>query len=528
VVRLWITVAMLALGAGLLIASALVGPGARGSAGKIPTRGTLRVGLASDQFGTVDPAAVPFPETCGSLLRRSDGEPFRIVPEVASEFPAVSDGGRKFTFTLRPGFRFSDGSKVTPSNFKYALERILDPRRFDTHYASLFQDIVGADAIKQGRTRKLSGVRLVRPGYDLPVRMILVCAAERDLPVIPEGVPAPVVGAGPYYVSRYVPGHDLVFTRNRYYGGARRHHLERIHFFLDVAPDEIVPMIESGALDTGDLFGASDLGTTLPALKKKYGVNRSRFFVKPGFWISYFVFNMRAGIFHGNAGLRRAVNYALDRDAIVRAAGGFPFVNPGSSHYIPAGIAGRSRGHVYPQHHPELARARRLAAGHTGDGKVVLLVLPGFLEAGDMVEANLAALGLDVTVKPVGNVVGAMRNSWSGWDMGMTGWSYDYPDPNNGIDPLFHGGKQGTANFSGMDIARYNRMMDRAAAQPQGRRRWRSYARLERELMAKVAPIAVFRDVDRPILISRRVGCVSFTAWLRGAELDLATACLKR
>ncbi len=545
--RIPISLAMLAVGASLLIASALVSQGARGSISKAREGGTLKIGFANDIFGTVDPA-VTGPQlraTCGSLLRPSDASPVRIVPEIATGY-RVSNGGRRFTFILRRSFRLSSGERVKARNFKVALERILDPRLKElSREAPLFQDIVGADAIVNGTRPTLSGVRafgyklvirLVHAHPDLPLRMSLVCAVPRNLPVDPEGVRGPVASAGPYFVSRYVRGEELVLSRNKHYGGGRRVHLDRISFRFDLPGNRLIPMVETGELDvTACCFPYSwaPSQSTMASLKKRYGLNKSRLWVRPQLWVSYLAFNMRGGLFHKNLELRRAVNYALDRDRIHEAFGS-SFLNTPTDRYVPPGIPGRMKGHLYPPHKPNQATALRLAKGHTRTGKATLLwqgrngePIPA---AAAVIKSNLAGIGIHLAVKlaPLTEYTATMRDDSSGWDIGQTGWSYDYADPYAGINLLFHrrevGNHPENGNLSGIDVPpRYDKLMNKAAALPLGPRRWRAYARLERELMTEVAPIAVFRIVNAFTFVSTRVGCLAFTPYL-----NPATACLKR
>jgi peptide/nickel transport system substrate-binding protein len=538
---------MLTIGVSLLIASALVGQGARASIRNVRDGGTLRVGLSNDIFGTVDPALAftALPGTCGSLFRPSDASPVRIVPEIAMRY-RVSDGGARFVFILRRSFRLSNGERVKAWNFEIALKRMLDPRIKELSYlGTLFRDIAGADAFVNGTTRTLSGVRAI--GYklvirlaqahpDLPERMSLVCAVPRNLPVDPEGGSAPLPSAGPYFASRYVRGQELVLSRNRFYGGHRRVHLSRISYRFDLPGDKLFPMVASGKLDftcncPGGLGGGYEPSqSTLTALKARYRLNKSQLWAKPQPWISYLAFNMRSGIFHNNPRLRRAVNFALDRDRIHEALGS-SFANTPTDRYIPWGIQGRMTGHAYPPHRPKLVTAKRLAKGHTQTGKATLLWqgrsgAPTPAAVG-VIKSNLAAIGIDLDIKLLPSLADTADEmlSASRWDLGRMGWAYDYPDPYNGINLLFRGpevGNPGQNNFSGMDLPRYNTLMDEAAALPPGPRRWRAYARLERGIMTKVAPIAVFRFVNAVTFVSSRVGCVALTPYL-----NLATACLK-
>ena len=94
-----------------------------------------------------------------------------LVPEVAAAMPTVSADGRTYTFTVRPGFRFSSGAPVTARSFRRALDRFLSPR-MPNGLHSLFADVVGFRAYESGRSTRLAGVtatartltiRLVRP-----------------------------------------------------------------------------------------------------------------------------------------------------------------------------------------------------------------------------------------------------------------------------------------------------------------------------------------------------------------------------
>src|SRR5437868_7068349 len=108
--RLWLSLAMLASGGALLAASALAGPSLRQD-------GVFRVGI-SGASAQIDPQ-VAFESsawwleyaTAAKLYNYADRGAL-LVPEVASGFK-VSRGGRTYTFFIRKGFRFSDGSPVT-------------------------------------------------------------------------------------------------------------------------------------------------------------------------------------------------------------------------------------------------------------------------------------------------------------------------------------------------------------------------------------------------------------------------------
>ena len=111
-------------------------PGAPGSNAPVREGGIFRISLAAGSgIDHLDPALAYTPAAwalldtvCARLLTYPDKPPptsFRPVPEVATGFPRVSRDLRTYTFTLRSGFRFNDGTPVRASAFARAINRVL-------------------------------------------------------------------------------------------------------------------------------------------------------------------------------------------------------------------------------------------------------------------------------------------------------------------------------------------------------------------------------------------------------------------
>src|SRR5690349_6531866 len=116
-----------ALAAALVALSAA----AAGRAHQAKDGGTFQMATDGAQFDAVDPAVASFvatipvfQATCGQLLRTPD-EPlpaaYRIVPEIATGFPTITDGGRTYTFAIRKNVRFNTGAVVTARDFAATL-----------------------------------------------------------------------------------------------------------------------------------------------------------------------------------------------------------------------------------------------------------------------------------------------------------------------------------------------------------------------------------------------------------------------
>ena len=185
--RQWLAIAMVVVGASLLIAASFASA-STSSKQALKKGGIFRYGLvgASTQ---VDPQ-LAYVTTAWSLEYATAAKLYnypdkkgpagsKLIPEVASKF-TVSKNGKVYTFTIRPGFVFSDGSKVTAKNFKYAIERTAN-HDLASPGAPFITDptgtnIVGAKAVNDGKTTKVSGV--IASGNKLIIKLT---QARRDV-----------------------------------------------------------------------------------------------------------------------------------------------------------------------------------------------------------------------------------------------------------------------------------------------------------------------------------------------------------
>jgi peptide/nickel transport system substrate-binding protein len=500
--------------------------------------GIVRVVL--EDVDTLDPAIVYsvgawslIDPTCALLLRpagsSASATSLPLVPEVAAGQPRVSADGTVYTFTLRPGFRFSDGTPVRASAFARAIHRTLAPG-VPSPWRVYTGDIVGAGAVVAGRARTARGVsargnrlviRLKRPIPEFAHRTTALCAVPPDLPADREGIGA-FPAAGPYYVAEYRPGELAVLRRNPFYGGRRVHHVDGFTADLRAtSPDEVVDRVDRGE---------SDWGWALPEyyfdperrLAARYGVNRSRFFVAPGTTTFGFVLNTARPLFRDNPQLRRAVNFAVDRAAI-RRANGTELQSVLTDQYLAPGFPGFRDAHVYPLAKPNLGRARRLARGNTRSGKAVLFTVdsPPRLAAAQSLRRDLAMIGLEV------EVVGIPRPAYFGrlgamgaYDIGFRPWVPDYADPFSVLNVNFDGAFIGSTNWGRFDDAGFNRAL-RDAAALDGAPRLAAYASLDERLAREAAPMIAVEALNDATLVSARVGCVT-------RPFDLAAVCLRR
>jgi peptide/nickel transport system substrate-binding protein len=519
---------------------ALAGSTQLAEGGAAPRGGTFRILVMRDGsgFDSVDPAQAYtgaswalLDVSCALLLRRPDRPPpegYLPLPEVADGFPSVSDGGRRFTFTIRQGFRFSDGSPLTARNFAAAIGRLKNPKANATG-AVFARDIVSARALDPRRLV----IRLSAPSGDLLARLTLpfFCPVPLGLPSDPEGIGAPFSGAGPYYIASWSRGGELVALRNPHYHGSRPQHVDRYVMRESATPDVVggLRAVERGEAD----WFSNPPGVFAPLraeLIRKYGVNRpnGQYFVQPGPNIWYLALNNEQPLFRNNVRLRQAVNFAVNRSAVVRSFGN-RFGNPTDQMVSPA-MPGFRDARLYPLGRPDLDRAKALARGNTRSGKAVLYVfdVPLFRVAANAIRKDLAQIGLEVEVKPFPPPVVLARAGTRGepYDMVLTGWIPDYVDP-AGYLVLLDG--RTITRDQNIDLAyfnspRFNREFDRADRLDRGERH-RAFSELDNRVVRDDAPVVPLYHTNDHLLVSKRVGCIVLNNPV--AALNLGAVCLR-
>ena len=182
------------------------------------------------------------------------------MPEVAQSLPTRSADGKTYTFTIRSGFRFSPPSNapVTAQTFKDTIERTLNPR-MRSPIASEFGDIVGARAYMARQAAHIAGViahghtltiRLSAPAPSLSERLAqsFFCAVPSNTPIDAGGVQV-IPSAGPYRVTSYTPGQEIVLTRNPNYHGSRPHRLAELDFRVGIPGPRAIAQVQTGTAD---------------------------------------------------------------------------------------------------------------------------------------------------------------------------------------------------------------------------------------------------------------------------------------
>lgn len=515
----------------IVLAVAVVAGGDSVSNGANPAvreGGTLHVNVTGTDFYSLDPAvnfdtdgAQVLYATCAKLVNHPDrGGPAgaQLQPEIASSMPTVSPDGRTYTFRISSGFRFSNGAPVRAQDVAYTIRRDLDPRMHSS--ATLFlRDLVGYSASGDTLTLKLRA-----PAPDLPSRLAMpfFCVVPAGTPIVRSGIDT-IPSAGPYYVAARQRGVSLTLKRNPYYAGQRPHHLDEIDFSFFQDGYQSIRQIERGTADY-DQHGVPPYDRRELALR--YGVNGARFLAHPMAETNSIVLNTSRPLFR-SAAVRKAVAYAIDRDALTHALGFLP--GRVTSQILPPAIPGYRKSRIYPLK-ADVRTARKLM-GHRKE-RAVLYISDNPLDSfvADVLTRDLARIGIDVVRQEFRAAEYGFRTHRRSepFDMALSGWAADYLDPYDFINVQLSGRNitaSDNQNISHFDDPAFNRRMEAAAALS-GASRYAAYAKLDTDLMRNAVPLVPYANEYRLEFFSARVGCVVIAPAV--GALDYAAACLKR
>lgn len=450
---------------GLLVG--LASPTAAQEAAETPKRGGTMRFVAGAGSGTLDPH-VNYTSQYFQLnyalydglvtFRKADGKAGNeVVPDLAVDLPELKDGARTLVFTLRDGIKFSNGKAVTVEDVAASLERIFKLR--SPVAASFFGTVVGADkclaspddcelagGVETDPTRRTVTIHLTRPDFEMEQKLSLPLAAilPADAPAKDAG-PSPIPGTGPYMVESNNPKRGLRLVRNPYFK----------EFSADAQPDGWVDAIsydfgltEEEQIEAVGKGKADWMFDALPAdqlteLAIRYS-KRLRVRPLPSMW--YLAMNTRLPPFN-DVRVRQAVNYAVDRYAAVKLAGGVnlgvptcQILPPGTTSYEPYCPYTVGPGATWRR--PDLVKARDLveASGTSGMGvEIVVKDAPTNRAIGELVADTLKKLGYSATVKAIGKDRQAtyIQNTDNKVQMSLSIWAQDYPAPSDFLNVLF-------------------------------------------------------------------------------------------
>jgi len=399
---------------------------------------------------------------------------FTVVPDLAAAMPKVTNGGKTYTFTLRKGITFSNGKALTTDDVVASFERIF--KVSSPTAGTFYNGIVGADAcIKKPASCTLDKgvvgdasagtvtVNLTAPDPEFPYKLAVPHAS-----IVPKDSPAkdagtkPLPTTGPYMAASYDPNRQLKLVRNPHFKEWSREaepqgYPDEIDYSFGQTVESLVTAVQNGSADW--MFDPPP-ADRLNEIGTKYS---SQAHVNPltAFW--YATLNVNSAPFN-NKLARQAINWAVDRDAVVRLYGGKNLAQPACS-ILPAGFPGHvdscdyTKGGGKTWSAPDLAKAKALVKkSGTAGQKVGIVVSDDEVNKsiGQYLQSLLNQLGYKATLKPLSANIQFtyIQNTKNKVQLALTSWYQDYPAASDFLNVLlscasFHPGSDSSINISG-------------------------------------------------------------------------------
>ncbi len=434
--------------------------------------GTLKFGLAGEWGDTVDPGETYYGYSWDMLrnyartLVQFKAEPgaagLELTPDLATDLGKSSDGAKTWTYTLKPGLKFEDGSEITAADVKYAVLRNTDKKTFPNGY-TYFDDFLDLPKGYDGpyRTPKMNTDQAIETPdkYTIVFHLKQPFAGFDYMAQLPATAPVPqakdtgakykdhVISSGPYmFEGNFNPTSGFTLVRNPNWDPAtdpiRKALPDKMTVQLNMQPDDVDNQVIAGTIDV-DIAGTGVQPAALPKVLQQQSLqDRADNPVLARLW--YTSINPTVAPLD-NIDCRKAVIYAMNATSYQNAYGGEFAGGDIATTLMPPMLPGYEDFDLYdvkanPTGQPDKAKAALEACGKPDGfeinmgyrddrpkekataegfqqalGKVGITVTPKALPSGDYFSATC---GLPSYV--VKNNIGLCTNGWGAdWNDGF-------------------------------------------------------------------------------------------------------------
>jgi len=441
--------------------------------------------LANSAFGVADPAQNYTLQEWQLLIDTHDGlvqfnrvggtAGTKIVPDLATSLPQPTNGGKTYVFHIRKGIKFSNGQVMKPSDFVTTFERqftVPGPTSF-------YSGIIGADKCSTKGCDLSQGVVANDSAYTLTINLTAPDPEFFDklaLPfayVVPAGTSKKLTGnnvppgTGPYMWQSYNPNSEAVLVRNPYFkvwsaAAQPAGYPDKIVEKYGLPISEEVTQVQNGQADEvfdGDVIPSDRLAE----LNGAQFVNQVHVNPLTADW--YMALNTKTAPFN-NLKARQAINFAADRNAYVKIAGG-PSLGVPTCQILPPNFPGYKPYCPYTagSDHtkwtaPDIAKAKQLVQ-QSGTAGMKVVVNSATDETSKALAlqmvSDLNKIGYKASTQLL---TGSIQypfvqnsNNSKKWQVAWSAWYQDYPVPSDFLNVLLgcgsiHPGSDASPNIA--------------------------------------------------------------------------------
>ncbi|SHH58190.1 oligopeptide transport system substrate-binding protein [Sporobacter termitidis DSM 10068] len=431
----------------------------------------------------------------------------KIVAGSAEKWEPSADG-LKWTFHLRSGLKWSDGSALTAKDFVYSWKRVADPKTAAPYAQTVLGMVKGFDEASAGDVDKLAVtapddntlvVELAHPcAYFDKLAAFQVLSPVNQATIEKNGdawatKPETYICNGPFYIKEWVPSSYILYAKNPNYWNASAVKLDTMKMLLIEDPNAAYVAYQTGET----MMIKSVPAAEIPALKDK-----PDFHLDPLEATYYICLNDTLPQF-SDTRVRQALSLAIDRNYVAETlmqgtySAATSFVGPGISDWDGSDFINNGNGGKpyidNSDFQANLAKAKQLLtdAGYP-DGKGFPAITYSINDQGyhkivaQYIQQAWKELGLTVNVDVVEWASFLPQRRAGDYEVSRNGWVLDYNDPSNLLEILMTGNGNNDAKYSS---TQYDELMNKAAAEADPKTRSGYLHQAEDVLMADMGTI---------------------------------------
>lgn len=449
------------------------------------------------------------------------------IPDLAESWD-ISPDERTYTFHLRPGIAFADGTPITADDLLWSMERATDPATGPIIAPTYMDDIAGVLEKAAGQASSLSGVKVIDDQtieitLREPSTLFLTKLTHPPSFAIDRRAAAGGAdwfeqpnGSGPFKIDSWERRRRLELVPNeRFYGEPAK--LGRVTFLLGAEGANSLGLYEEGKIDYTEI-GAYNLDRINDPADPLHGELR----ITPQMTLSYVAFNTALPPFDDPL-VREAFVLLVDRVKLAEVSADNP--SDMARGILPPGMPG-AKPEDLPDPEDDIERARQLLADSTYGGADKLPPIIGYTQGagvGTLAQIAKDELGVEIELRAqerFGDFLTVLNSdSFNLYDFG---WVADYPDPQNFLEVLF--GSAGQYNFTNYADPRLDELIAQAKAERDPARRGELYRQAEKLLLDAFVVLPMSHSTDYSLVKPYVEGLVITPLGI----LDLSTVSLRR
>lgn len=443
-------------------------------------------------------------------------EKMELVPDLAESW-TISEDGCQYTFKLRKNVTFHNGQKFTSADVAFSFDRILDPKTSSPR-TWVLERIKGASDRMNGKSGFTEGIKVI-DDYTIcltlsepfaPFMSLLAMPACYILPSGLKDIEDKIAffdspsGTGPFYITERVRDSYIHMKANQsYFLGKPKVGNLLVRIITENLKAELE--FESGSIDVVQLY---------PSNYNRFKENpefSDKIADIPAMNVHYIGFNNQTAPFN-NPKLRKALNYFIDREKIIKAIYSGRAVPAKGS--IPPGISGYTSKDTGICFNPEKGLKMLAELGYNKSNPLKFDLYQkaqqSTFEVTRFIQGDMKKYGIEINIKPM---------EWSALKDAINkgeapafymNWYGDYPDGENFLNPLFHSKNWGSggnrAHFKDEEI---DRLLEEAVKITDEKLRAEAYDRINRKVIDQ-APWIYLWHCSESYLAGPRVEHIDF------------------